>query len=98
MRLAKRGAVRWRDLQPDEHAAVIGAVVAIVEQGDVPFGPDPVQELHQGARAFRELAAQDDLVAQGGRAAADHVADMQLRGLVGADVEHRVAEARQRSR
>ena len=42
---------------PGEHPAEIRAVIAIVEQADVPASAELVEELHQGARPFRKLEA-----------------------------------------
>src|SRR5689334_15739941 len=41
---AELGAVARRDLHPDEHAAVVVAVVAIMEEADVPAAAHAVQE------------------------------------------------------
>src|SRR5690349_23928322 len=41
------GAVARWDLHADEHAAVVVAVIAVVEQADVPAAAHPVEEAHQ---------------------------------------------------
>jgi hypothetical protein len=43
------------DLNACEHAPVIGAVIAIVKQSDVPLRADGVQELQQRTGALREF-------------------------------------------
>ena len=44
-----------RHLEPDQHAAEVGAVVAVVEQADVPAPAERVEELRQRAGTLREL-------------------------------------------
>src|SRR5690625_4927206 len=48
------GALLGRDLQTHEHPSVIGAMVAVVEQRDVP-GMQAVEELLQRSGALGEL-------------------------------------------
>ena len=43
------GQLVRRHLQPDEHAADVGAVVAVVEERDVPARTEAVEELGEGA-------------------------------------------------
>src|SRR6187455_2010720 len=42
-------AVARRHLHPDEHASVVGAVVAVVEEAYVPAGAHAVEKAHQRA-------------------------------------------------
>src|SRR5207247_5539676 len=44
-----------RNLHADQHAPVVGAVVAVVEQADVPVAAHAPQELHQRPRSLGEL-------------------------------------------
>ena len=81
-------------LESREHAAEVGAVVAVVEEADVPAAAERVEELEQRARPLRELEAAEPLVAGLRRAAADHVAHVQLGDLVVGEVDRRVAAAR----
>ena len=67
------------DFETAGHAAVFRAVVAVVEQGHVEVRAEGLEELEQGACAFRELEGQDAFVLHGGRGlAAYHVAHMAL--------------------
>jgi hypothetical protein len=45
-----------------QHAAIVGAVAAVVEQRDVPVGAKRMQELQQRPRRFRELEAEQPLL------------------------------------
>ena len=49
--------VSGRDVDADEDAAVVGAVVAVVEEGNVPAALHMVEEAGERAGAFRELEA-----------------------------------------
>src|SRR5690242_21273576 len=49
-----------RHLQPDQHAPVGRAVVAVVEQRDVPARADRGEEVRAGARALRKLEARSE--------------------------------------
>src|SRR5689334_6573580 len=49
----KLRAFARRDLHADEHAAIVGAVVAVVKETDVPAGAHAVEEAHQRARSRR---------------------------------------------
>ena len=62
----ERGFLVVRHLEPDQHAAEVGAVVAVVEQADVPASAQRVEELRQRARALRELEAVEPLVRTSG--------------------------------
>ena len=49
--------VGGRDVDADEDAAVVGAVVAVMEEGDVPAALHMVEEAGECAGAFGELEA-----------------------------------------
>ena len=49
--------VAGRDVDADEDAAVVGAVVAVVEEGNVPAALHVVEEAGECAGAFGELEA-----------------------------------------
>ena len=85
-RLPERPPLARRHLDPGEHAPVVGAVVAVVEEADVPALAHRVEEAHQRARPLRELEAVEHLV-RCRRGAADEVADVELRELVVGQVE-----------
>ena len=74
-----------------QHAAVVGTVAAVVEQGDVPVRAQRVQELEQRARRFRELKAEQAFPERLGRTATDHVTHVQLRHLVVGEIDHAIA-------
>jgi hypothetical protein len=76
-----------RHLQAHQDAAIVGALVAVVEQADVPARSHQAQELHQRARPLREDEAQQPLVLRQRRMAADHVADVLLGQLVVREVQ-----------
>src|SRR5690606_33204917 len=57
-------AVGQGHLHTRQHPALIGAVVAIVEQADVPARADGLEEAQQRARAFGEFEAEQALVGQ----------------------------------
>src|SRR3954452_22883518 len=67
--------VTVRHFECGQHASKIGAVVAVVEQADVPATPKRFEELHQRAGALGKLEAAGPLVARIAGTAADHVAD-----------------------
>ena len=92
---AERRQVRLGDLEAGQHAAEVGAVVAVVEQADVPAAAQLLEELRQRAGALGELEPAQPLVAHVRRAAAHHVADVQLGHLVVGQVHRLVAGARQ---
>src|SRR5581483_2831709 len=69
--------LRRRHLHPGEDAAVVGAVVSVVEEADVPALADALEKAHQRARPLWELEPVQHLVLRAG-AAADEVADVQL--------------------
>ena len=74
-----------------QHAAIVGAVAAVVEQRDVPVRAQRVQKLEQRARRFRELEAEQAFLERLGWTAADHVTHVQLRHLVVGEIDHTVA-------
>lgn len=80
-----------RHLQPRDHAAVRGAMVAVVEHRDIPAPTQLVEKVEQRARALRELEAQHHFIDDMGRMPADHVADVQLGQLIVGQVQHREA-------
>ncbi len=63
-------------MDADEDLAVVGALVSVVEEADVPVGVHGEEEAHQGAGAFGEFEAVELFVGGEGAAAADHVADV----------------------
>jgi len=65
------GEVPLGHLEAREDAAEVGAVVAVVEQADVPAAAEGVEEPEQGARALREGEAHDSLADGLRRVAAD---------------------------
>src|SRR2546429_665806 len=72
------GVVRRRHLHSDQHPAVVGAVVAIVEQADVPAAAHAVEKLHQRAGPLRKLEPEQDLVLGVRRIPADQMPDVRL--------------------
>ncbi len=74
-----------------QHAAIVGAVAAVVEQRDVPVRAERVQELEQRARRFRELEAEQAFLERLGWTATDHVTHVQLRHLIVREIDHAVA-------
>src|SRR5262245_16660460 len=98
MRIAERRemppelrALRRRNLHAREYAAVVRAVIAVVEETDVPAMADRFEEREQRARPLGEFEAEEPLVVQSRHLAADHVAHVQLRELVAAQVVDRIA-------
>jgi hypothetical protein len=83
------------DSNPSQHATVIGTVIAVMEQRDVPGVANPFEKLHQRSRPFRKLEPQQDFVAKHAGAPAHHVPHVQLGGFVGADIDHLIAGVRQ---
>ena len=55
-------AVFFRHLDAHQNAAVVGALVAVMEQADVPARAHQAQELEQRTRPLREHKAQQPLV------------------------------------
>ncbi len=87
------GHVLVRQLEGAEHPAVVGTVVAVVEQADVPATAEGLEKTHQGARLLRKLEAVETLTKGPGRAAANHVTHMILGQLALGHIDHRVAVA-----
>ena len=77
----------WRNLHADQHASVIGAVVAIVEQADVPAGTHPVQEVHQRTRTFGKFKTIDHLVPGLWRVTAHQMTDVRLGHFIVGQIE-----------
>ena len=73
-----------------QHAAVVRAVIAVVEQADVPALAHRCQKLQQRSRALGKLEPVKHLVSQSRRMPADHVADVQLCGLVFGHINDRI--------
>src|SRR5687768_3727152 len=65
------GQVLLFDFEAGEHPAEVGAVVAVVEQADVPAAAKLLQKLHQRTGPFRKLEPAESLVSHVWRAAAD---------------------------
>ena len=84
----QRRRIRRRRLDADQGRAEIHALVAVVEQADVPVRRHGRQEFHQRARTLRELETEQAFARRQRRAAADHVADVLLGQLVVAQVAH----------
>src|SRR5690606_24602375 len=82
---------RGRNLYAGKDAPMVGAVIAVMEQADVPVTANGVQEIQQGSGTFRKLETKQLFVLRHG-AAADHVAHVHLRQLVVTQVLDLVAE------
>ena len=93
----ERGHLVVGHLERGEHAAEVGAMIAVVEQADVPAAAERVEELEQRAGAFRELESAGAFVPRVERAAPDHVPHVELRHLVVGEVERLVPAALSRS-
>jgi len=85
--LSERRLVGSRHLHADEDAPVVGALVPVVEQTDVPASRHGRQEAHQGARPLREKKAVQPLVVRQRAASADHVANVLLGEFVVGEVQ-----------
>ena len=83
--------LRRRHLHADEYAPVIGTVVAVVEQADVPAGTHLAEEIHQGAGALGKLETIEDFVIDLRRVTADQVANVRLGHLIFGQIERGVA-------
>src|SRR5690606_38351514 len=75
------------NLQPDQDAAVVGALIAVVEQADVPARSHEAQEFQQRAWPLRKDEAQQALVLSQWRMAADHVTQVLLGQVVVGQVQ-----------
>src|SRR5262249_27874503 len=71
-----------RHFEAGEHAAEVGAVIAIVEEADVPAASQSVEKLQQRPGPLRKLESAQPLAGDMRRPAADHVPDVKLRHLV----------------
>src|SRR5438128_10065847 len=71
--------LRAWDLHADQHAAIVGPVVAVVEEADVPVRAHPREEAQQRARALGKFEAVDQLVAGERRVSAHQAAHVRLR-------------------
>src|SRR5579883_1953804 len=89
--LQEVGALTGRHLDSGEHTTVVRAVIAVVEQADVPAAADRLEEPEQRAGTLRKLEAVEQLIADAARTAADHVPHVELRHLVVGHVGDRVA-------
>ena len=87
-----------RHLQAHQDAPHIAALIAVMEQRDIPVRRHAVQEAHQRARPFRELETIQQFVMGQRTFAADQMADMQLGQLVTGQVERLVAVLFKRAR
>ena len=59
---AELRVVLLRHLDPREDSAVVRAVVAVVEEADVPVAPEVVEEVQERAGPLGELEPQQPLV------------------------------------
>ena len=66
-------------------------MIAVVEQADIPAPAQMGEEVQQGAGPFGKLEAVQHFVVQVLRAAADHIPDVQLGGVVIGQVDDRIA-------
>ena len=90
-RIEMRGKIRLAagaDLDAGQHPAVVRAMVAVVEQADVPSRSDGLQELEQGTGPFGKFETIEPFVGQPVRRAAHHVAHVQLGHFVVGHVPH----------
>src|SRR5258706_3030606 len=83
-------ALGLRDLDAREHPAIVRAVIAIVEQRDVPRRAHGLQEAQQRTGTLRELEAEHEFIGQGAAHAADHETHVEFCGLVGTHVDDAV--------
>ena len=74
-------------LESGQHAAEVCAVIAIVEQADIPASAERFEELQQRPRPLGKLEAADPFVHDLAGAAADHVADVELGKLVLGEID-----------
>ena len=89
--MPRSGGVVGRHLDTGEDAPVRGAVIAVVEQADVPRVVQRFQKLQQRARTLGKLEAIQALVVRFGSATADHMPQVNDREFVVGQVEHIVA-------
>src|SRR4051812_30995738 len=62
--LDKARPIRGGHLQAGKDPAIIGPMISIVEQSNVPIRADGIEEFQQRARSFWKLESQNDFVAQ----------------------------------
>ena len=74
-------------MQADQDAAVVRALIAVMEQADVPARAHQTQELHQRAGPLGEHKAEQTFILRQRRLAAHHVADVVLGQLVVGQVQ-----------
>jgi hypothetical protein len=79
---AELGLVRRRHLHSHQHAPVVGAVVAVVEEADVPAAAHAVEETSSARPAARETRSGRGSRCPPTARAADEMAHVQLRELV----------------
>ena len=84
-------AVTVWNLDADQDAAIVGAVVAIVEQADVPECAHAGEELQQCTGALGKLEAVENFMRHVRAVAADEVTHVQLGHFVAAHVQHGIA-------
>src|SRR5690606_36152522 len=83
----ERLLVGGRHLDANQYAAVVVALVAVMEQADVPFGAHGTQKRHERAGALGKLEAEQHFVFGQLRLAAHHVAQVGLGHFVAGEVE-----------
>src|SRR5699024_4717967 len=76
------------NLDTDQYPPVVGPVVAVVEQGDVPIDVQGLQEIEKSPRTLGELETVDEFVVQAVDPPPDHVADVELGELVVGQVQN----------
>ena len=86
------GIIR-RDLQSHKHSSVVGALISIVEQADVPVGMHRREKAHQRAWPLGEHETEEPFVVGQLAAAAHHVTHMLLGEIVVCEVDGREALA-----
>ena len=82
----------FRHVDAGKYSAVIGAVVPIVKQADVPVRSNGIEKVQQCARSFRKFESKKALVLDARRPAADHVAHVQFRHFIVAEVFYGVTD------
>src|SRR5690606_6265774 len=76
------GQVLVRHLNANQNASVIGALIAVVKQADVPVRMHAGEEPHERAGTFGKLEAVDPFVLAKTASSPHHVSQMLLRKLV----------------
>ena len=79
-------------LHPHQYPPISGAVVAVVEHGNIPALTQMIEKIHQRAGPLGKFKAVDPFIVDnaGGRPS-DHMANVQLRHLIVGEVGHHVA-------